>query len=618
MGAEFDRVDATHFRVWAPDHAGASVVIYDADGRIGNEHPLVRDDEGYFSGRVQGAVAGTLYRYRVDDDHDGLPDPASRCQPQGPEGPSQVVDPESFGWTDSGWTGITLAHQVIYEMHVGTFTAEGSWRAAASRLAELADIGITCIEMMPVADFAGRYGWGYDGVNLFAPTRLYGTPDDLRFFVDTAHRLRLGVILDVVYNHFGPSGNYIGRFSHRYFSSRYENEWGDPLNFDDDAGSVRELMTANAAYWIREFHMDGLRLDATQQIFDASSRYLVAEITAAARAAAGDRSIVVVGENEPQDSRLLHPEADGGCGLDALWNDDFHHTAVVALTGRREAYYTDYAGSPQEFISAAKYGFLYQGQRYSWQKQRRGQRTRSLSPRRFITFLENHDQVANAPGGRGARLFQQSNPAAYRAMTALWLLSPGTPMFFQGQERGDDRPFLYFADHREALGEAVRRGRAEFMSQFRSAATRNLVEELPVPNGNAFEQCRATAHAPRGSAELINLHRDLLRLRRDDPVLRHGADRPFDGAVLSAHAFLLRWSGDTDADDRLVIVNLGIDLRLSPAPEPLLAPPEDATWQILWSSEDPRYGGQGTAALDTDDNWQIPGNAAVVLHPRRS
>ena len=603
VGAEFDRLDATHFRVWAPDHPRASVVIHDAHGGVVDEHPLVRNDDGYFSARVQGVTAGALYRYRVGDERDGLPDPASRYQPLGPEGPSQVVDPEAFRWTDSGWPGIRLEHQAFYEMHIGTFTAEGTWRAAASRLTELAHIGITCIEMMPVADFAGRYGWGYDGVNLFAPTRLYGTPDDLRFFVDTAHRLGLGVILDVVYNHFGPSGNYIGRFSRRYFSSRYANEWGDPLNFDDDAAGVRELTVANAAYWIREFHMDGLRLDATHQIFDSSSRYIVAEITAAARAAAGDRSVLVVGENEPQDSRLLKPESEGGSGLDALWNDDFHHTAVVALTGRREAYYTDYAGSPQEFISAAKYGFLYQGQRYSWQKRRRGRPTRQLSPRRFITFLENHDQVANAPGGRGERLSRLSNPAAYRAMTALWLLSPGTPMFFQGQERGDDRPFLYFADHHDTLGDAVRRGRAELIGQFRSAATRNLIEELPAPNGRIFERCRANAHDQGSRAELVNLHRDLLRLRREDAVLRDGAERPFDGAILSSHAFLLRWWGkdgdestpgsDTShADDRLVIVNLGVDLRLNPAPEPLLAPPDGATWQILWSSEDPRYGGQ--------------------------
>ena len=307
IGAEPRRHGATHFRVWAPDHGHASVLIQAADGQVLAEHPLVREDDGYHSTEAPGVGVGALYRYRLGDARDTLPDPASRFQPNGPEGPSEVVDADEFRWTDAKWAGISLDHQVFYEMHVGTFTAEGTWRSAADRLAELADIGITCIEMMPVADFAGQYGWGYDGVNLFAPTRLYGRPDDLRAFVDTAHQLGLGVILDVVYNHFGPSGNYMGRFSSRYFTSRYENEWGDAINFDDDAVPVRAFMASNAAYWIREFHFDGLRLDATQQVFDASPRHVLAEITAAARAAAGHRSVVVVGENEPQDVRLLRP-----------------------------------------------------------------------------------------------------------------------------------------------------------------------------------------------------------------------------------------------------------------------------------------------------------------------
>ena len=325
-------------------------------------------------------------------------------------------------------------------------------------------------------------------------------------------------------------------------------------------------------------------------------------------------------------------EHEGGCGLDALWNDDFHHTAVVALTGRREAYYSDYAGAPQEFISAAKYGFLYQGQRYSWQKRRRGHSALGFPARRFITFLENHDQVANSPNGSGERLWRQSHPALYRAITALWLLSPGTPMFFQGQERGDARPFLFFADHRDTLGEAVHRGRAQFMSQFRSAATRDLVEVLPPPGGEAFDRCKATAEEVAWNPELLRLHRDLLRLRREDPVFRGDAEWRFDAAVVGDRAFLFRWfpvaserprfekpgSEDTTArpDERLAIINLGIDLRLDSVPEPLLAPPDGQTWDILWSSEDPSYGGRGTAPLDTDEGWLIPGLSTVVLRPR--
>ena len=614
VGAELS-AGGVHFRVWAPDHRQVSVVLGDLEGRPGTEHRLTPELDGYHAGFVEAIGAGALYRFRLGDTGP-YPDPASRFQPHGPEGPSQIVDADAFEWTDGEWPGLKLEHQVLYELHIGTFTPEGTWRSAEAELPRLRDLGITAIEMMPVADFAGQYGWGYDGVNFFAPSRLYGQPDDLRRFIDRAHALGVGVILDVVYNHFGPSGNYIGRFSSRYFSSRYKNEWGDPLNFDDNAAAVREFMVSNAACWIREYHFDGLRLDATQQIFDATARHVVADITQAARDAAGARSIIVVGENEPQESRLLAPPGCGGCGLDALWNDDFHHTAVVALTGRREAYYSDYAGSPQEFISAAKRGFLYQGQRYAWQKNRRGEPTRGLSPRRFITFLENHDQVANAPSGHGERLWQLSQPALYRAMTALWLLSPGTPMFFQGQERGSAQPFMFFADHRDDLGDAVRKGRAEFMSQFRSAASRDLVSDLPDPAGDTYERCR---RHDDGRPELYRLHRDLLALRRTDPVLRNAAEIPFDGAVLSDQAFALRWFADAaDGElppDRLVIVNFGLDLRLPGVPEPLLAPVAGGSWQLLWSSEDPAYGGQGTASLDTDEGWRIPGRATVVLAP---
>jgi maltooligosyltrehalose trehalohydrolase len=617
IGAELNQ-DGTHFRVWAPDHNRVHVLLYDEQGSVSAEHPLRAESGGYFAGLVEGVRAGALYKYRLTGE-DAFPDPASRFQPRGPEGPSQVVDPDAFVWTDSDWRGLKLEHQVLYELHVGTFTPAATWTGATGELERLADLGITAIEMMPVAEFGGRYGWGYDGVNLYAPTHRYGHPDDLKRLIDHAHRLGLGVILDVVYNHFGPSGNYITRFSSRYFSSRYHNEWGDPLNFDDDADAVREFMAANAAYWIREYHSDGLRLDATQQIFDASPRHIVRQIADEARAAAGRRSILVIAENEAQDSSLLRPETDGGGALDAMWNDDFHHAAVVALTGRREAYYTDYRGSAQEFISAAKHGFLFQGQRYSWQKKRRGGPTRGLTARRFITFLENHDQVANSPTGRGERLWQLSNPALYRAMTALWLLSPGTPMFFQGQESGSNWPFMYFADHEGELADAVRRGRAEFMSQFRGAATRDLYAELPIPDARTYERCRAVAGAATSSS-LLALHRDLLALRRSDLVLKAAAEIPFDGAVLSPSVLALRWFLDADdatrlAMDRLLIVNLGIEQKVDPAPEPMLAPPEGQRWQTLWSSDDPLYGGPGSPPVDTDDGWNVPGHVAVVLAP---
>ena len=362
---------------------------------------LIAERDGYFSGWADKAGTGTLYRFRLDEGTALYPDPATRFQPQGPHGPSQVIDPAAFSWTDQAWRGCGLEGQIIYEMHIGTFTLEGNLQAATERLPALAEIGVTVLEVMPLADFPGRFGWGYDGVDLYAPTRLYGTPDDLRRFVDRAHALGIGVILDVVYNHLGPDGCYHKQFAPAYFTDRYKNEWGEPLNFDgDDSGPVREYFIANAGYWIDEFHLDGLRLDATQQIFDSSPENILTAIGRRVREAAAGRATLLVAENEPQNVKLVRPVDQGGNGLDMLWNDDYHHSAMTVLSGHNEAYFTDYLGAPQEFVSAAKWGSLYQGQRYKWQKNRRGAPTTGLNPAAFVNFLQNHDQVANSGGLR--------------------------------------------------------------------------------------------------------------------------------------------------------------------------------------------------------------------------
>jgi maltooligosyltrehalose trehalohydrolase len=418
--------------VWAPRARKVRVVV-DAKAET-----LSAERDGYFSALVPNARAGTLYSFRLDDSEQLLPDPASRSQPDGPHGPSRVVDPR-FAWTDASWKGLARRGQVISEVHVGTLTSEGTWRAATEHLPQFADVGISVIEMMPVACFPGRFGWGYDGVGMFAPVHIYGEPDDLRRFIDRAHALGIGVILDVVYNHFGPDGNYLTCFSETYHSDKYENEWGDPLNFDGPgSGPVREFFCANAAYWMHEFHFDGLRLDATQQIFDASERHVLADIASAARDAASGHDLLLIGENEPQDVRLLRPQREGGYGLDMLWNDDFHHSARVTLTGMREAYYSDYAGGARETVSCLRHGFLFQGQRYAWQQKRRGTSSLTLDPAQLVLFLENHDQVANSGGGE--RLIALTDRALLRAMTAVLLLAPGTPMLFQGQEFASSTP----------------------------------------------------------------------------------------------------------------------------------------------------------------------------------
>ena len=597
--------EGVRFHVWAPKRKRVEVVIEDRC------FPLAAESGGYFAGVVGAARAGSLYRFRLDGGSELYPDPESRFQPEGPHGPSQVIDPSTFPWSDHHWKGIEPQGQIVYEMHIGTFTPEGTWEAARRQLAELAETGITVLEIMPVAEFGGKRGWGYDGVDLFAPSHLYGTPEEARRFVDEAHRLGLGVILDVVYNHFGPDGCYVKAFADEYFTELYTNDWGESINFA--AGPVRDFYIANAAYWIEEYHFDGLRLDATQDIHDTSKEHILAAIVKRVREAAGDRKTWVVAENEPQHSWMVKAQDRGGYGIDALWNDDLHHSAWVRMTGHCEAYYTDYRGSPQELLSAAKHGYLYQGQRYKWQKKRRGTPALDLNPWNFVAYLENHDQVANS--GRGERLITLTHQALYRAMSAFLMLGPGTPMLFQGQEYGSTRPFVFFCDHTDGLGNTVHAGRREFLSQFPSLAQPEMQKAIQNPNdAAAFEQSKLDPGERERNVRTYNLYKDLIALRRSDPVLQRPKRESMDGAILSDSAFLLRYF-DADHGDRLAIFNLGADLHLNPAPEPLLAPPEGAVWNLRWSSEDPKYGGTGTPPPDAEDNWRIPGYSALLLVP---
>jgi maltooligosyltrehalose trehalohydrolase len=503
--------------------------------------------------------------------------------------------------------------QIIYEMHLGTFTPEGTWRAAMKELPELARIGITVIEMMPIADFPGEFGWGYDGVDLFAPTRLYGTPDDLRAFINKAHSLGLAVILDVVYNHFGPDGNYLGLYSDDYLHRERGNDWGDSINFDgENSGPVREFFITNGRYWIQEFHFDGFRFDATQSIHDQSEEYIVGAIGRAARLAAGSRSIILVAENESQEAKLLWPRSKGGDDLDGVWNDDFHHSAYVAMTGRHEAYYSDYRGRPQEFISAVKYGYLFQGQPYWWQEAERGMPASGAPPYAFVSFLENHDQVANT--AQGPRMRFESRPGVYRALTALLLLGPWTPLLFQGEEFGATAPFVFFTDiGDDNLREAIRVGRFEFLAQFPSIATAEVQRTLPVPaRRETFERCKLNLEERQTERPFYDLHCDLIQLRREDSRFQKQVAGGVDGAVLGEQSFMLRYFGEAN-DERLLIVNLGPAQSFIPAPEPLLAPPFGFEWEMIWSSDDKRYGGPGATKPISDEGWSLPAEATVAL-----
>ncbi|HKO93772.1 MAG TPA: malto-oligosyltrehalose trehalohydrolase [Polyangiaceae bacterium] len=606
--------EGTHFRVWAPAARRLEVVERNAArSKSSPRHALTRSSDGYFEGRVAELSSGDLYSLRIDDQERPLPDPASRFQPNGPHGPSQIVDPSRYAWGDSDFRGTLERGQVLYEMHIGTFTREGTYRAAAEQLAPLAELGITTLELMPVAEFPGEFGWGYDGVGLWAPTRLYGTPDDLRGFIDRAHQLQMAVILDVVYNHLGPDGAYLQEFASDYFTDRYENEWGKAINFDGPrSGPVREFFLENARHWLLEYHFDGLRLDATQSLFDASGRHIIADIARVARSTAQQQQkrVYIAAENEPQHTVLVRAPEQGGYGCDALWNDDFHHTVRVAATGRREAYCHDYTGTPQELISALRWGYLYQGQHYHWQKKPRGSSGLDLEARNFITYLQNHDQIANSIAG--ARIGQLCEPARLRALTTLWLLSPPTPLLFQGQEFGASAPFLYFADHNPELSPLVREGRKEFLLQFPSMAAPGIGDTLADPSDRAtFERCKLDFSERKRHAPLYALHRDLLGLRRQDPVFREQRADQMYGAVLGPEAFLLRFA--SSAGDRLLVVNLGADLDLDPAPEPLLAPPSGSDWSLILSSEDVKYGGAGFAPPHAAGVWKLTARSAGVL-----
>jgi len=597
--------DGTVFTVWAPRQKSLALVLDDGVARTMEQLP-----NGYFRVHVRGVVAGRRYWYQLAEGRG--PDPVSRFQPDGVSGPSMVVDDSAFEWSDAGWPGAAPSHQqVVYEMHVGTFTSAGTWAAARERLPELAAIGITTIEVMPLSEFAGRFGWGYDGVFFFAPFHHYGSPDDAKRFIDAAHAAGLAVILDVVYNHIGPVGSVLHEFSDTYFSA-HESEWGRGFNLDGPGSApVRQFMRANVLHWVENYHFDGLRFDAVHAIVDRSPEHLVDELTRCAREARAPRRLFMVAENEAQEISYLTRDDKRGGGVDATWNEDWHHSAFVALTGRREAYFTNYTGTAAEFASMARWNLLYQGQWYSWQKKGRGTDARHLPSSAFVSFLENHDQVANT--GFGNRLCDEVGSSLWRAMTALLLLGPEVPMLFQGQECACGEPFMYFADHDGDLAEAVRKGRLEFLSQFPSLRDEGIRRLMPAPNDEAaFRRCRLQWSDSTRARQSATLHRDLLTLRRTDPVL----------STLGTSAIAIASSAPTPSivvlryqhghDERLVLMNLG-PVTTVEMNEPLLAAPSGQTWEMTWCSEHADYGGRGIVESFGDGQWTLQPHCAWML-----
>ena len=498
-------------RVWAPL---AARVELDAEHR---REPMTRADGGWWEGRS--LPPGTDYAF-VLDDGDPLPDPRSPWQPYGVHGASRTVDHTSFAWTDDGWRAPALADSVVYELHVGTFTPEGTFDAAAGRLGHLTALGVDYVEVLPVNAFSGRHGWGYDGVGLYAVHDPYGGPDAFKRFVDACHARGLGVVLDVVYNHLGPAGNYLGRFG-PYFTERYRTPWGPAVNYDD-AGSdeVRAFVVENALTWLRDYHCDGLRLDAVHAVFDQSATHLLEEVTAAVEGHG-----VVVAESDLNDPRVVTPRERGGYGCDAQWSDDFHHALHAAMTGERDGYYADFG--PAEHVAKALRGaYVYDGRHSPYRQRRHGRPVDGLPATAFLGYLQDHDQVGNrATGERSSHLLSRTQ---LEVAAALVLTAPFVPMLFMGEEWGATTPWQYFTDHEDAaLAEAVRKGRRSEFAAFGW-------DEVPDPQDpETFRRSKLDWSEAEGP--LLDWHRRLIALRRNEPALRGGefANATVDGDVLT-------------------------------------------------------------------------------------
>ena len=601
LGATVDPTGVT-FRVWAPDHAQVDVA-FDADAVPPCR--LSAEGQGVFVGRSPGATAGTLYKFRLSGG-ELQPDPYSRFQPQGPQGPSMVVDPSAYAWSDAGWSGLDATRQVLYELHVGTFTPAGTYDAAAQQLEALRDLGVTCIEMMPVNEFAGRFGWGYDGVNWFAPYHEYGSCDALRDFVNRAHELGLGVILDVVYNHFGREGNSLPHFAAQYLTTEVCNPWGCAPNYACQA--MRRLAIDNAAAWIREFHFDGLRLDAVQAIHDPQAPELLAAMISEARAAGGTRQLLICAEDYLQRTPLLGTRSEGGAGIDQLWNDDFHHCCRVVLTGNHYGFFRNYQGTAQELVSSLQRGFLFQGQYDAWFKGERGAPVTDELLTSFVAFTQNHDAVGNTLDGR--RLQRLVSPGKYRAITALLLLGPQTPLIFMGQEFNASTLFPYFADYPGEWSKLWkgRREEAGIFDPFRDpAAAAQILDPCSL---DTFQAARLNHAERQSNHETLQLFTDLLALRRQ--YAQALSTRDLASAVLTPQAFAMRWSAP-EGTECLFILNLGAQMECRAWPEPLLVAPPGRHWSGAWASDSPRYGGMGVVDPQQPGGWQFAAETAHLL-----
>jgi malto-oligosyltrehalose trehalohydrolase len=536
FGAEVQPDGSVRFRLWAP---AAKSVALSLEGVKTSPLPLTPAGQGWFELTTSEAHAGSLYRFEIDG-KTLVPDPASRFQPQDVQGPSEVIDPSAFPWNDHEWRGRTWEQAVIYELHVGTFTAEGTFRGVEQRLDYLRDLGVTAIELMPLSDFSGSRNWGYDGVLPFAPDSSYGRPEDLKHLIQSAHAKGLMVLLDVVYNHFGPEGNYLHLYAPQFFTDRHKTPWGDAVNFDGpESRTVRDFFIQNALYWLEEYHFDGLRLDAVHAIVDDSKPHILTELSTAVRDCFGEQRFVhLILENGDNIARYLQRDTNGAIRLyDAQWNDDIHHALHVLLTGESDGYYSNYVQDPMRHLCRClREGFAFQGEYSEYHASHRGEPSADLPPSAFVSFLQNHDQVGNRAFGE--RIGQLADRKALKAAMEILLLAPSPPLLFMGEEFAADTPFLYFCDFHGDLAAAVTQGRRSEFARFSKFSSADVRRSIPDPNSeHTFLKSKLDWNSRLSDphSDWLCFYRELLSLRHRVIVPRIGNTRGSRCDVSNTH-----------------------------------------------------------------------------------
>ncbi len=586
VGAHYLGQDRCQFTVWAPLREAVAIELLEPQPR---QIPLTPEPEGYWTALADAVPPGTLYQVQLAADLT-RPDPASRYQPQGVHGPSQVIDPGAYGWEDEGWKGLPLQDYIIYELHVGTFTSAGTFDAAISRLPKLKELGITAIEIMPVSQFPGDRNWGYDGVYPFAVQDSYGGPEGLKRLVDACHQHGLAVIMDVVYNHFGPEGNYTADFG-PYFTDRYNTPWGAGMNFDDAyCDGVRRFMIDNVLMWFRDYHMDALRLDAIHAIYDFGASHILADMKSAAAVLEKTRGIpcYLIAESDLNDVRVINPPEYGGHGIDAQWSDDFHHCLHTLLTGEDLGYYQDF-GTPEHLVQVLQKGYLFDGIYSRFRKRRHGNDASHRPPYQFVVCAQNHDQIGNRM--LGERLTSLVDFEALKLAAGTLLLSPYIPLLFMGEEYGETAPFLYFVSHGDPdLVRAVREGRKREFAEFH--------EEGEPPDAESPETFnRSTLNWDLLDQDrhqcLWRFYQRLIQLRRDIPALACLDDRAIDARYIEAQGLISvrRWH---DASQVVCLINFQPDTVS-------YIPVLDGQWQQRLNSAAATWMGSGS---ETPEIWE--------------